>query len=635
MLLKEIMDLMEASKYDAMFDKILGGKLQFAGDDTLRLMKENIEGEIQWARSFLKREDRITWYLRLVKIHYMNILFSRYPDDNNIDSTFQNESDNETIKKEKQIINRDLQKTANKANINVNSVNSLRRIKEELTHYLGQDIASIRDYTFSNEPPRVMFDKLEDLENEWQAKIGTEAVKIQEDDKIILKFDGNMAWWLLPRSGCQDEANAMRHCGNVPTQKHGQRILSFRTHIDGDYWKPHLTFILDENRYLGEMKGRSNDKPAEKYHPYITALLKKQKLIKGIKGGGYEPQNNFSLDDLDENERDELVQMNPNLMSIFDKYRKDGPTNEVISGLEEKMDESDLPGIDMIKKKKVFLESWDNLERFVDDLDITPLKLLIEKIENEEDLMNNNLDSSEIQDFADELNVTPDLYYDILEKMTDETLKNIAKDLELSVDVSGFNGKQEIADNIDKSRYGDIIRRAIIKIQDFSGESIKEDPQLNEFLELIFDYIILRSGRNYHGYLEYDEKNIFESELKYSMDLDTFVNVLEESFVSGDDYDNEEAFMIAQDVIYSQSWMAIDSYEISESLKQLSKDEKYSDFSDEQKTLYKEFMTKVDNTDFNLDTVDPMDVARETVKMIQFNEITDLERLHILAGIKK
>lgn len=636
MLISEMIELMEASKYDAMFDRILGGKLEFAGNDTLKLMKENIEGEIHWARSFLKREDRIVWYLRLIKIYYTNILYQRYPRDENIDSTFPDDADNLAIAKEKAAIGRDLKKTEAKANTNARSITSLNTLKQELTHYLGQDIASIQNYTFSNESPQIVFDKLEDLESEWQSKIGTETVQIQDGDDLVMKFDGNMGWWLLDRGGCQDEADAMGHCGNVPSQKSGDRILSFRTQIEGNYWKPHLTFILDGNGYLGEMKGRSNDKPAEKYHPYIIALLKNEKLIKGIKGGGYMPQNNFSLDDLDESDREELIQMNPNLMSVFDKYKKDGLTPEVTAGLENKLYDSPLPGIDSIEQKETILETWDDLERLANDLDIEPLKNLISYVEQEDDIDDlNNKDN--VQELADELDVPVDLYYDILEKMSTEQLKTIADDMELDADVTGFNGIFKIAENIDKTEYGDTIRRAIVKTQDFDHTSIKENPKLNDFIETVFQ-AIYRSSRNYHGSFEYDKNDIFETGIKYVMPTDYFVDVLRESFADGDDYDDEEAFMIAHDVQYNQSWTGMDSYEFSESLKQLSGKEKYSDFDQDDIDTYSEFSKIIDNTPsvkFNFDKLKPIDVAREATKMIQFNESVELERLNILAGIKK
>ena len=636
MLISEMIELMEASKYDAMFERILGGKLEFAGDDTLRLMKENIEGEINWARSFLKREDRIVWYLRLIKIYYTNILYQRYPRDENIDSTFPDDADNLAVAKEKTAIGRDLKKTETKANTSARSIDSLNRIKQELTHYLGQDIASIRDYIFSNEPPQVLFEKLEDLEREWQSKIGTETVQIQDGDKLVMKFDGNMGWWLLDRGGCRDEADAMGHCGNVPSQKSGDRILSFRTQIEGKYWKPHLTFILDGNGYLGEMKGRSNDKPAEKYHPYIIALLKNQKLIKGIKGGGYMPQNNFSLDDLHENEREELIQINPNLMSVFDKYKKDGLTPDVTAGLENKLYDSPLPGIDSIEQKETILETWDDLERLANDLDIEPLNSLINYIDEEGNINDLNNKNS-VQELADELDVPVDLYYDILEKMSTEQLKNIADDIEVDADVTDFNGIFKIADNIDKTKYGDTIRRAIVVTQDFKYDSIKENPKLNDFIEIIFQ-AIYRSSANHYGSFEYDKNDIFETGIKYVMPTDNFVDVLRESFTDNDDYEYEDAFMIAHDVRYNQTWTGMDNYEFKESLKQLSGKEKYSDFDQDDIDTYLEFSKIIEETPkvkFDFEKLKPIDVARQATKMIQFNESAELERLNILAGIKK
>jgi hypothetical protein len=66
--------------------------------------------------------------------------------------------------------------------------------------------------------------------------------------------------------------------------------------------KPNLTFILKSGEFLGEMKGRGNQKPQEKYHSYIMELLLYKKngkyLVSGIEGGGYAPERNFDLEDL-------------------------------------------------------------------------------------------------------------------------------------------------------------------------------------------------------------------------------------------------------------------------------------------------------------------------------------------------
>ena len=69
----------------------------------------------------------------------------------------------------------------------------------------------------------------------------------------------------------------MGHCGNTAAGEPGQRILSLRQPRKvgtQTWWEPHATFILSAKGYLGEMKGKQNNKPVPRLHPYIVALLK-------------------------------------------------------------------------------------------------------------------------------------------------------------------------------------------------------------------------------------------------------------------------------------------------------------------------------------------------------------------------
>ena len=78
-----------------------------------------------------------------------------------------------------------------------------------------------------------------------------------------------------------------------------------------------MTFILQGDGSLGEMKGRSNNKPKEDYHPYILSLLKAkvggEYLVKNIRGGGYAPENNFDLEDLSDENLETLFKEIPEL----------------------------------------------------------------------------------------------------------------------------------------------------------------------------------------------------------------------------------------------------------------------------------------------------------------------------------
>ena len=125
----------------------------------------------------------------------------------------------------------------------------------------------------------------------------------------------------------------MGHCGNSPQKNNpNQEILSLRQPRNigtQTWWEPHATFIWNKNGYLGEMKGKQNNKPVPSLHPYIVALLKLP-MIKGVVGGGYKPQNNFKLSDLSPEMYQDLIAARPD----FSKHEHSAKVDEIISILE-------------------------------------------------------------------------------------------------------------------------------------------------------------------------------------------------------------------------------------------------------------------------------------------------------------
>ncbi len=144
-------------------------------------------------------------------------------------------------------------------------------------------------------PPQYLKSLIE-LEEHFQNNTN-QHVTLEGGEEIIHEFPDGFVWMDLKKSGCNIEAGAMGHCGNGEG-KSGETILSLRKHIHDDIYRPAVTCILDKNGHLGEMKGRNNNKPIEKYHVYIEWLLKNYREISGIKGGGYKPENNFDIHDL-------------------------------------------------------------------------------------------------------------------------------------------------------------------------------------------------------------------------------------------------------------------------------------------------------------------------------------------------
>lgn len=627
MIIKEL--LLEASKYDSMFQNISKENLEFVRDNDLSKLSVNINDNIKWAKSYLKKEDRIIWFLRLLKIKILQEIIGLYPEDSNIDNTFPDDDDNLDIKKEKNKLVKELRKTQQKANISdVSSLPPIMDIKNKLIHYIGQErIAGIQNYVFRNETPEELFDKLDEIEQEWIEKIGKDTVTVQEGDKEVIQFNDGFSWWLLNRGACREEADAMGHCGNVPSLQSGDRILSLRKKVVEDIWAPHLTFILHDDGHLGEMKGKNNDKPDEKYHPYIIELLKNTKIIKGIKGGGYLAENNFSLSDLEKTQMEELIKINPDLLSIFEKYEIYGPTDKVIGEIQEKLYESPLPAVDDITDKMVILDSWGSLEDFANFTLFEPLRDLFEAIDEQD----SSIDEDDLENLANDLKIKDEIYLDILKHIPENYLDKISDNLNLDVDISSYNGLREISENIDKSYYGELIRKGIVYVYKIQ-KKIKEHPELKDYIEMVIDDLFYYSLNNFHATLDYDINDL-ERSVELTMDLNDFVSVLYESLNldEGEISRSEEDYSIAVQVAHTQDWAEIDMYELKDRINEIK-----SDKINNANELYNKFQRIINIDDIQIKEIpreDAIDIAKYFTKYIDLNEGIDFTRLKNLAGV--
>jgi hypothetical protein len=124
--------------------------------------------------------------------------------------------------------------------------------------------------------------------------------------RTIIDLGNGWKWVSLDKRYCQQEGDAMGHCGNS-TGHAGDNILSLRDPRN----VPKLTFIVN-NRALGESKGIGNSKPSAKYHPAIIALLKSD-YVQTIKGGSFVSGNDFKFEDLPSHVQQELLKVKPYL----------------------------------------------------------------------------------------------------------------------------------------------------------------------------------------------------------------------------------------------------------------------------------------------------------------------------------
>ena len=264
--IRSILNIINEASYDQMVKNMYA-----ALPDQVNEVKTNL----QWAKQVLKKDERIVWFLRILQA-YLN----KDPKLATFLGTYQ--------------------------------LNDLNSFKNELGHFFGINYDKIQNYQFQRKLVSEVFDELSALEDEFNSKQQTsKPVTPQRGDYELFKFPGGYAWWFVDRAYCPEEGRSGAHCGNVTGQyRHNQRILSFRK--DGHVL---MTFILEPDGSLGEMKAKHNQKPPAEFHPQIVKLLTWDKIQTiGDTTHQYRPDVNFNIFDLDTKYINYLYRAKPNLV---------------------------------------------------------------------------------------------------------------------------------------------------------------------------------------------------------------------------------------------------------------------------------------------------------------------------------
>lgn len=269
---------------------------------------------------------------------------------------------------------------------------------DSLEHYLSLPIPEIQNYKYDNKTRSDVLQDFKTFEDEWK-KSRVEWIDITDELKEgtitpIITYKNGYAWFDLSRPYCKMEGDAMGHCGNSASFFKDDTVLSYRAvkkSAGTTMARPSLTFILNSDGYLGEMKGRANEKPKEKYHDAIVDLLlqkvntssrdenKKEFYIKGIRGGGYLPKSNFNINDLNETLKNKLFSQRPELMPFSERMATDDNAPSTVDIINE------LSNVTRISKDKIVIPfpytkqftkpnsnfanilMWDNWDDLLDD----------------------------------------------------------------------------------------------------------------------------------------------------------------------------------------------------------------------------------------------------------------------------
>lgn len=371
-------------------------------------LQKTVEQEINFARRILEREDRVIWHLRYVQIALMRALIAEL---NSTNPEVADRLSANTDKKVKQL--------AMKAGVSPQQIEEAgvfvlyhSEYKRNMEHYMGMPVPAIQNHIFQYELPQPLMASWEKAAEEW-ADDQDRVVDLDKDAEIVIDFGNGVAWWNLLKPYCPIEGDCMGHCGNSPRENTDDTILSLRKEFptDGEMrYSCMATFILTHNGMLTEMKGRGNKKPAPRYHKYIVPLLRHD-IVEGIIGGGYMPEENFSLGHLEEEGlKQQLIDEKPSLAGptyFIEKAWDAGEYEKAAHELEKLMDAQglDTPGtveFDLTHADKgmhavdVIMNEWDNYEAVVDDIEDGAPQSLFALLEEIDDLIvtKENIDES-------------------------------------------------------------------------------------------------------------------------------------------------------------------------------------------------------------------------------------------------
>ena len=564
--------LIEAQDYGSMFNDYFKVLKQLEAKypsvkSYIEKEKQAIDSVVTKAKQKLKKNDRVVWFLRYYKIGRamgasdvsgrwslpralsadMTEKNNEAPEnakifgpgadyDNLADACFA--ASRPVLEYYKKIVADYANKSKeDEVQVKIDSHNICADVESNLTdleHYFSLPIPEIQNMVFAYQLPRIVMNNFNELEDEWKARAKQTFEHDPKDGKIIIKFPDGFFWVMLDRGSCRKEGEVMGHCGNVPSERSGDRLLSLRKLIkEGDRTlvRPSLTFILDRNDMLGEMKGRNNQKPDAKYHPYIVELLKSN-YISGIKGGGYMPQNNFSMNDLDDETREELEAEKPELAGLLGVYEKYGvkdrrfidKLNYTVDSLPARLGYLDISD----DHKEVTVETWQDLGRFASDIGDDVFSFFYDVYDGSKDAT----DLDDIENFAD------DDIFELIDGLHEDDYASLMKRLDMPVIAHNKRGYRM---NVYKAAREFQLHPALMEILTAAiarSKSIELEVRKNakQILERFIDvgwYFDINSV-----YVKLDEADPLNGPVSLNISMYDYVHILSADSEGDDGYDD-------------------------------------------------------------------------------------------------
>lgn len=605
-------------QYEQMFQGVIQA---YQLVDTNEGYADMIAQRINSYRILYKRNDRVVWALRWFRMYLVNAIAMTGKTGN--DKVADPRVEKFVAKQLKGMMS---QTGASQAGIESEADYFMTgRFDVSMNHLMTMTdrIPALDQVIFGTEGPTQIKTKLEAIETEWkdnQSRLLDPTEESYENAEKMIDFGDGFAWWNLGVDGCSEEGTAMGHCGNSGWGKDDDTVLSLRkrqTFNDETHDVPYLTFILRDDGYLGEMKGRGNEKPAKRYHPYIIALLRHD-AVAGLKGGGHASQNNFSLNDLERDVKEELLAEKPELLPAIMKLENSRMSEELLNIAVDEASKIDFPGIHGtydLSKSEVALYKWSDAEDFLSDFEyyatiITAVHTAM-----------SDSDEDEIrQDFQDNYKLSEEDAKEILMNLPSTHIQKIIDDIGIEGSPRDFKVIARAALYIDRAyKYYPILQDAAI-----GAASIKMLIHEPDFYEYVKAIIHLVSFENHHVSLEFGGDTV-DDPIFLVINWSAYVDLIIEGTEAGDEddyYDSDDSGVIYNLKSYEGSWSA--TYD------DHGDPEAWTDETSWWRENNKEVLDKFNpgfeaSINGNIDVIDHSLAASRFVKLVNWNEAKEEE----------
>lgn len=282
-------------------------------DDDVR---DEATEEVLEAMGKLGRNDRVLWYVRWRRLYWAREAAETSPEAEPLYQRYLREWSKRSGEDPYVLERLLLQFDERRDHFEIEG----EYLLEALAQMVGFGIHEFNQLQFAWQSPREIVEFGIKVYFKWieggKREIPDKKVRREQKAKDLIVFPDGWRWMLLDVGSCSLEAQSMSHCGNKQFEQPGDRLLSLREPLQRDetlLWRPHLTFVLHANGMLGEMKGYANSQPKVEYHPYILELLRNP-IVKGLEGSTHEPWNDFHLEHLTDEDREDLLADRPDLV---------------------------------------------------------------------------------------------------------------------------------------------------------------------------------------------------------------------------------------------------------------------------------------------------------------------------------